>query len=175
MRWSDQVLRAAWLAQPAYLVGEVLVGVLTGVAYSFRDDTTSALGTSCPALEVSGCSSSPWAMNLVFVAFGALQALGAVLLSRRSGTTHRLVGTLWAVAGTFSILVGLLHARLMPAGATRGVGLLLGVVAVLGAAAFAALLGSPTWAGTVERAAIWPAKVWLLLAAITMPRSDQRR
>lgn len=201
MRWSDQVLRAAWLAQPAYLVGEVLVGVLTGVAYSFRDDTISALGTSCPALEVSGCSSSPWAMNLVFVAFGALQALGAVLLSRRSGTTHRLVGTLWAVAGTFSILVGLLpvddhptahtlvalpvfvaqplaillHARLMPAGATRGVGLLLGVVAVLGAAAFAALLGSPTWAGTVERAAIWPAKVWLLLAAITMPRSDQRR
>lgn len=198
MRPVDQALRAAWLAQPVYLVGELLVGLVTGVAYSFRHDTISALGTSCASDVVSGCSSAPAAMNIVFVVFGVLQALGAVLLLRRSPLSHRVVGvrtvgTLWAVAGLFSILVGLLpvddhpvahtlvalpvfmaqplaillHARLVPQGATRAVGLILGVVAVVGALAFAVLLGAPTWAGAVERAAIWPAKVWLLLAAMT--------
>lgn len=201
MRSSDQGLRAAWLVQPAYLLGEVLVGVVTGVAYSFRDDTISALGTSCTSQVVSGCSSTPVVMNLVFIVFGALQALGALMLLRQPAGRHRLVGSLWAVAGVFSTLVGLLpvddnpsahtlvalpvflaqplaillHARLMPAGATRWVGLLLGIVAVVGAVAFAALLGSPAWAGAVERAAIWPAKVWLLLAAITMLRGSRRR
>lgn len=201
MRSSDQGLRAAWLVQPAYLVAEVLVGVATGVAYSFRDDTISALGTSCGSDVVSGCSSTPAAMNLAFVVFGALQALGAIMLLRHPAGRHRLVGSLWAVAGVFSILVGLLpvdehptahtlvalpvflaqplaivlHAHLMPKGPTRTAGLALGVAAVVGAVAFAVLLGSPAWAGAVERTAIWPAKVWLLLAAVTMLRSDQRR
>lgn len=191
------MLRAAWLAQPAYLIGEVLIGLVTGVIYSFRDDTISALGTSCGSDVVSGCSSAPAAMNIVFIVFGVLQALGAVLLLRRSTRSHRVVGGLWAVAGGFSILVGLLpvddhptahtlvalpvfvaqpvaillHTGLLPAGATRRAGLVLGVVAVLGAVAFAALLGAPTWEGAVERAAIWPAKVWLLLAAMTMTSS----
>lgn len=194
MRSADRGLRAAWLAQPAYLVGEVLIGVVTGVTYSFRDDTISALGTSCTSDVVSGCSSTPLAMNVVFMVFGVLQALGAVLLLRGSPRSHRVVGVLWAVAGGFSILVGLLpvddhptahtlvalpvflaqplaillHARLMPKGPTRTAGLVLGVVAVAGAVAFGVLLDSPTWAGAVERAAIWPAKVWLLLAAMTM-------
>lgn len=194
MRSSDQGLRAAWLVQPAYLVAEVLAGLGTGVAYSFRDDTISALGTSCTSQVLSGCSSTPAVMNVVFVVFGVLQALGALMLLRQPAWRYRLVGLLWSVAGLFSILVGLLpvdghpvahtlvalpvfvaqplaillHSRLMPAGATRRVGLLLGVVAVVGAVAFATLLGSATWAGAVERAAIWPAKVWLLLAAFAM-------
>jgi hypothetical membrane protein len=200
MRAGDPVLRAAWLAQPAYLIGEVLIGLVTGVTYSFRDDTISALGTSCGSDVVSGCSSAPAAMNVVFIVFGVLQALGAVLLLRRSPRSHQLVGTLWAVAGLFSILVGLLpvddhptahtlvalpvfvaqplaillHARLMPAGATRRTGLVLGVVAVSGAVALAALLGSATWEGAVERVTIWPAKIWLLLAAVTMLRGERR-
>ncbi len=203
MRSSDQGLRAAWLVQPAYLIAEVLVGVVTGVAYSFRDDTISALGTSCTSQVVSACSSTPTVMNVIFVVFGVLQALGAVMLLRQPAGRHRLVGSLWAVAGVFSILVGLLpvddhptahtlvalpvflaqplaillHAPLMPRGPTRRVGLALGVVAVVGAVAFAALLDSVTWAGAVERAAIWPAKVWLPLAAMTMasrPRPSRR-
>src|SRR6476660_8572364 len=67
---------AAWLAQPGYLAAEVLLALFAGVGYSLADDTISALGTGCGSPAASGCSSAPWAMNVVFVVFGALQALG---------------------------------------------------------------------------------------------------
>ena len=97
---------AAWLVQPAYLVVEVALAVLAGVRYSMTDDTISALGTSC-APAASGCSSAPLLMNVAFVAFGLLQALGAVPLTRGRGRTA-VVGWLWAVAGLASVGVGLL-------------------------------------------------------------------
>ena len=182
---------AAWLAQPGYLAAEVLLALLAGVRYSLADDTISALGTGCSSPAASGCSSAPWAMNVVFVVFGALQALGATPLLRTGTPRERVVGWLWVVAGTFSVGVGLapvdahptlhsvvalpvfvaqplallLHARWLATGRIRVVGTALGVAAVLGAVTFAVLLGADHWSGAAERLAIWPAKLWLPLAA----------
>ena len=184
------VTYAAWLVQPAYLVVEVALAVLAGVRYSLPDDTISALGTSCAPGE-GGCSSAPLLMNLAFVAFGLLQALGAVPLLRRRGRTA-VVGWLWVVAGLASVGVGLLpvdahptahsaaalpvfvaqplalllHARLLEPGRLRHVGLALATVALVGVVAFAGLLGADHWSGLAERAAIWPAKLWLALALL---------
>lgn len=182
---------AAWLAQPGYLAAEVLLALLAGVHYSAADDTISALGTGCTSPAATGCSSAPWAMNVAFVAFGVLQALGAIPLLRAATTRERVVGWLWVVAGTFSVGVGLapvdvqptlhsgvalpvfvaqplavvLHARWLAEGRIRAAGTALGVAAVLGAVTFAVLLGADHWSGAAERLAIWPAKLWLPLAA----------
>ena len=181
---------AAWLVQPAYLVVEVALAVLAGVRYSMTDDTISALGTSC-APAASGCSSAPLLMNVAFVAFGLLQALGAVPLTRGRGRTA-VVGWLWAVAGLASVGVGLLpvgthpmahsvvalpvfvaqplalllHARLLDPGRLRHAGLALATVALLGVVAFVGTLGADHWSGLAERAGIWPAKLWLPLAVL---------
>ncbi|CAN5569957.1 hypothetical protein BH23ACT6_BH23ACT6_07810 [soil metagenome] len=193
------VQRLAWLGQPGYIAAEVLIGAALGVGYSFRDDTISALGTGCSSLVQQGCSSAPWVMNAVFIGFGALQAVGAWhLLRDRASRDHQVVGGLWAVSGSFSVLVGvfpvdshpvahtlvalpvfvcqplalILHTRLLPPSKLRSAGMALGVVSVVGAAAFGLLLNSETWGGLTERAAIWPAKLWLALAALatTQPR-----
>ncbi|MGB3762360.1 MAG: DUF998 domain-containing protein [Ornithinimicrobium sp.] len=186
------VERLAWLVQPGYIVAEVAIGIGLGVAYSFRDDTISALGTGCSAIALEGCSSQPWVMNSVFIGFGVLQATGAWhLLRDRTSRRRQVVGALWAIAGSFSILVGflpvdshpvahtlvalpvfvaqplaiLLHARLLPPSPTRTAGIVLGTLALAGAAVFGTLLGSDQWGGLAERVAIWPAKVWLAVAA----------
>ncbi|MGO4342272.1 DUF998 domain-containing protein [Pedococcus sp. 2YAF34] len=197
---EDGVPYAAWLGQPGYLAAEVLLALLAGVHYSLADDTISALGTGCDSPTSTGCSSAPWAMNLVFVVFGALQAVGAVPLLRQDAARARVVGWLWVVAGTFSVGVGLapvdahptlhslvalpvfvaqplavlLHARWLTTGRVRVSGTALGVAAVVGAVAFAVLLGADSWSGTAERLAIWPAKLWLPLAALTQLRSRRR-
>lgn len=187
---TKAILCAAWLAQPAYLVAEVGLAVIAGVGYTVRDHTISALGTACDP-GGAGCSSAPGAMNAVFIGFGLLQAVGALpLLAGRD--RRALVGWLWVVAGLASVGVGLLpvdthptghalvaapvfvaqplalllHARLTPAGAARTAGLVLASAALLGVAAFAALLGRDQGVGLAERAAIWPAKLWLPLAAL---------
>ncbi len=193
---------AAWLAQPAYLVVEVWLALAAGVGYSLRDDTISALGTSCSPAE-GGCSSAPLVMNVTFVVIGLLQALGAVPLLRRPGRAP-VVGWLWVVAGLASVGVGLLpvdrhpmahalvaapvfavqplalllHARLPGPGPLRRAGLALGVLALLGVLAFVTRLGADHWSGLAERAAIWPAKLWLplvLLATASRPRSALER
>lgn len=194
---------AAWLVQPAYLVAEVALAVLAGVRYSLPDDTISALGTSCAPGE-GGCSSAPLLMNVAFIAFGLLQALGAVPLLGMRGRTA-VVGWLWVVAGLASVGVGLLpvdahpmahsavalpvfvvqplalvlHARLLESGRLRQVGLALATVALVGVLAFAGLLGADHWSGLAERAAIWPAKLWLALALLATagrrPLPDGRR
>ena len=190
---------AAWLAQPGYLVAEVLLALLAGVGYSLADDTISALGTSC-AGSASGCSRAPLAMNLAFVAFGALQAVGAIPLLRQPAGRSRTVGWLWVVAGVFSVGVGLapvdthptlhslvalpvfvaqplavlLHARWLTTGWLRVAGTVLGVAAVLGALVFGALLGAQAWSGAAERLAVWPAKLWLPLAALALHRGTRR-
>jgi hypothetical membrane protein len=184
------VTYAAWLVQPAYLVVEVALAVLAGVRYSLPDDTISALGTSCAPGE-GGCSSAPLLMNVAFIGFGLLQALGAVPLLRVRGRTA-VVGWLWVVAGLASVGIGLLpvdthpmahsaaalpvfvaqplavllHARLLQPGPLRRAGLALATVALLGVVTFVGLLGADHWSGLAERAAIWPAKLWLPLAAL---------
>lgn len=184
--------RLAWLVQPGYVAAEVLIGVGLGVAYSFRDDTISALGTGFPGVDIEGYSSAPWAMNVAFIGFGALQAVGAWhLLRDRVSRQHQVVGGLWAIAGSFSILVGffpvdshpvvhtlvalpvfiaqplavVLHARLLPPSTMRSIGMALGAISIIGAVSFGLLLNSEQWGGFAERAAIWPAKVWLAMAA----------
>lgn len=181
---------AAWLAQPSYLVAEVGLALLAGVGYSLRDDTISALGTACDPGEI-GCSSAPAAMNAVFVVIGLLQAVGALpLLAGRERAA--LVGWLWVVAGLASVGVGLLpvdahptahslvavpvfaaqplalllHARLVAPGPARRAGLGLAAVALVGVVCFVALLGHHEWVGLAERAAIWPAKLWLPLVVL---------
>ncbi|WP_344138487.1 DUF998 domain-containing protein [Pedococcus bigeumensis] len=192
--WSSAApARAAWLVQPLYLVAEVGLAVLTGVAYSVRDDTISALGTACDP-GGAGCSSAPQAMNVAFVGFGLLQALGALPLLAGQGRSGRrtVVGWLWVVAGLGSVGVGLLpvdthptahslvafpvfaaqpvalllHALLLRPGAARRAGLGLAAVALVGVACFVVLLGHDEWVGLAERAAVWPAKLWLPLAAL---------
>ena len=192
----------AWAAQPAYLVVEVGAAVSTGVLYTLRDDTISALGTTCtyPAAVVAsastvgageGCSSAPWVMNAAFVAFGVLQASGALPWVAGRGP-RAFVGWLWLVAGLASVAVGLLpvdvhptahalvalpvfvaqplalllHPRLVRGRALRVTGWALAAVSVTGAVVFTALLGRWEWVGVAERAAIWPAKLWLALAAL---------
>lgn len=186
----------AWLVQPLYIVGEVLVAALAGVSYSVRDDTISALGAACAHEAAAGCSSAPAAMNAIFVAFGVLQAVGAIawLGAGRRHTGHPIsfVATLWLLAGSSSVAVGLvpldrnasahamvalpvfvcqpvatlLHARLLaPSPALRTAGVVLGLAGALGAVAFGVLLGAPEWSGAAERLAVWPAKLWLALAA----------
>ena len=187
---SKDVRYAAWLVQPAYLVIEVALALLAGVQYSLADDTISALGTSCSPHEV-GCSSAPVLMDLTFILFGILQALGALPLLRAHGRPA-LVGWLWVVAGLGSVGVGLLpvdthplahslvalpvfvaqplalllHARLSTPGRLRSAGLVLAGVALAGVVTFAGLLGAAHWSGLAERAAIWPAKLWLPLALL---------
>ncbi|MGB7448073.1 MAG: DUF998 domain-containing protein [Ornithinimicrobium sp.] len=182
------------MVQPLYLATEVAIGLTLAVSYSFRDDTISALGTGCSAVVLEGCSSQPWVMNAAFIGFGVLQAAGAWhLLWDRTSRRRQVVGAAWAVAGSFSVLVGLfpvdshpvahtvvavpvfvtqplailLHARLFPPSPTRTAGMALGALAVAGAGAFGVLLGSDQWGGLAERVAIWPAKVWLALAVVT--------
>lgn len=189
---------AAWLAQPLYLAVEVGLAVLAGVAYSLRDDTISALGTACDPGD-AGCSSAPVAMNVAFVAFGVLQAVGAAPMLTGRGRSA-FVGWLWVVAGVASIGVGLLpvdrhptahsllalpvfvaqplalllHARLLPSGPVRRVGFGLATIALVGVACFVALLGHDEWVGLAERAAIWPAKLWLPLVALATAGSRPR-
>jgi hypothetical membrane protein len=184
------VTYAAWLVQPAYLVVEVALAALAGVRYALPDDTISALGTSCAPGE-GGCSSAPLPMNVAFIVFGLLQALGAVPLLRHHGRTA-VVGWLWLVAGLASVGVGLLpvdahpvahsvvalpvfvaqplalllHAPLLDPGGIRRAGLALASVALFGVVAFVALLGADHWSGLAERAAVWPAKLWLPLAVL---------
>ena len=186
---------AAWLVQPAYLVVEVALALMAGVHYALPDDTISALGTTCThpasAGEGTGCSSAPLLMNVAFIVFGLLQALGAAPLLRQRGRTA-LVGWLWVLAGLGSVGVGLLpvdahpmahslvavpvfvaqpialllHAWLLDPGQVRRAGLALSTVALLGVVAFVGLLGADHWTGLAERAAIWPAKLWLPLALL---------
>ena len=103
-----------WLVQPLYVVVELLVAAGASSAYGLRDDTISALGAlTCPPATSSSavaavCSPQHLAMNVAFVAFSLLRAVGALLLRDRLGPGRwpSVALWLWVVSGTFSAAVG---------------------------------------------------------------------
>ncbi|MEP7331146.1 MAG: DUF998 domain-containing protein [Terracoccus sp.] len=178
-----------WLAQPLYIVAELLVAAGASASYGLRDNTISDLGSvGCtPAL----CS--PWhpAMNAVFVVFSLLRVAGALLLIRSwsPGRWAVTATVLWVVSGLFSAAIGFvpvdqhpsLHVLVaVPVFVTqplavlttalafskthRGLtasGVMVGLGGLVGASAFLAVSGGPHWVGWWERFALWPAYPWL--------------
>ncbi|MEO9153883.1 MAG: hypothetical protein ABI243_15875, partial [Lapillicoccus sp.] len=57
----------------------------------------------------------------------------------------------------------------------RWTGLVAGALSVMGALAFGARLGQPTWVGGLERLALWPAYLWLGVVATTLLHSAPHR
>ncbi|WP_147917453.1 DUF998 domain-containing protein [Ruania zhangjianzhongii] len=106
---------ALWLAQPVYLVVELIAAALATAPYTLLHHTISDLGaTTCttiayPSQDVPVCSPAHLAVNASFVLFGVAMAVGALLLRPwlpRSGLTTAAV-VLWVVAGASSIGSGL--------------------------------------------------------------------
>ena len=196
----------AWRVQPVYLLVELLVAAGASAPYSLRDDTISALGMSACAGGHSGSVvevCSPWhvGMNVAFVVFGLLRAVGAVLLGPVLGGRPwaRAAVLTWVVSGAASAAVGLVPvdrspgwhavvatmvfllqpvAVLLTAEALRrghrapravvGLGVVVGVLTLVAAAAFAVRLGSPTWVGGLERVALWPAYPWFAVVGVVV-------
>lgn len=106
---------ALWLAQPVYLVVELIAAALATAPYSLLHHTISDLGaitcttSAYPSQDVPVCSPAHLTVNASFVLFGAAMAIGALLLRPwlpRSGLTTAAVA-LWVVAGASSIGSGL--------------------------------------------------------------------
>ena len=103
----------AWRVQPVYVLVELLVAAGASASYSLRDDTISSLGMStCAGGHVGSvvqvCSPRHVTMNLAFVVFGLLRAVGAVLLGPVLGRAwgRAAVGA-WVLSGVASAAVGL--------------------------------------------------------------------
>ncbi|WP_082500402.1 DUF998 domain-containing protein [Nocardioides sp. Leaf285] len=187
-RWGAFAL----LVRPAYIVTEFIVAAATTGGYSFVADSVSRLGEiGCTAAY---CSPRHELMNLSFVGFGLLLAVGALLLVRSLGWW---VTALLVVSGLSSVATGLapldrdatLHAlaatplfvaqpvAMLALGArllrreprlARGV---LTTGAVTAAAALAFILsGEGTISGLLERLALWPVLVALAVVAWTRMR-----
>jgi hypothetical protein len=112
---------ACWLAQPVYVVVELLVALGASAAYALRDDTVSALGMLACAPGHTGstvevCSGWHVVLNAAFVVFGVLRAAGAVLLRPRLGAAGwgRLACGLWLVSSLSAAAVGLLPVDQVP-------------------------------------------------------------
>lgn len=193
---------SAWLAQPLYIVTELLAAGESRVPYSLVDQTISDLGaTTCTSIDypygpVAVCS--PWHLlvNGGLVLFGALLALGAVLLRpvlpRRRLALAATVA--WVVAGLSSVATGLvpldrdltLHALVaLPALLAQPTALrllagslgratprtarltaLVGLASVVGLVAFLVTSTSPRLGGLWERLAFWPTYLWLPVVAV---------
>ncbi|WP_246111120.1 DUF998 domain-containing protein [Terrabacter aerolatus] len=198
--------RGCWLAQPGYLLVELLVAAGASTTYSLRDDTISALGmlTCGPGhggSPVDICS--PWhvGMDAAFIVFGVLRAAGAVLLRPRfgAGAWGGAAVALWVVSAIAAAAVGLVPVDQQPSwhvvaalpvfvlqplavlvtaealrrsgAVSRTVarsGLVVGVLTLLAAAAFALRLGAVSWVGGLERLALWPAYPWLGVVALAL-------
>lgn len=136
---------ACWLAQPVYLVVELVAAAMSTAPYSLLHRTISDLGaTTCttigyPSQGVPVCSPANLAVNGSFVLFGLAMVAGAVLLRSRlpeGGLTSAAV-VAWVVAGLSSVGSGLtpldqlleLHALVSAPGiAVSGVAVLLTAV-----------------------------------------------
>ncbi|MCM3515078.1 DUF998 domain-containing protein [Nocardioides sp. P86] len=179
----------ALLVRPAYIATEFIVAAATTGGYSFVADSVSRLGeVGCTAAY---CSPRHELMNLSFIGFGLLLAVGALLLTRslgwwvtallavsglssvatglapldRDATLHALAATPLFVAQPVALLV--LGARLRRRDPRLARGLLAtGAVTAAAAAAFV-LSGEGTISGLLERLALWPVLVALAIVAWT--------
>lgn len=187
-RWGA----AALLVRPAYIATEFVVAAASIGGYSFVADSVSRLGeVGCTAAY---CSPRHDLMNLSFVGFGLLLAVGALLLARslgwwvtallvvsglssvatglapldRDATLHALAATPLFVAQPLSLLVLGARLRRREPRLARG---LLATGAVTAAAAVAFVLsGEATTSGLLERLALWPVLVALAVVAWTRMR-----
>lgn len=194
--WAARWGALALLVRPAYIATEFVVSAATTGGYSLLSDSVSRLGeVGCSATY---CSPRHELMNGSFMAFGALLALGALLLARPLGPW---VTGLLVVSGLSSVATGLapldqdatLHAMaaaplfvaqpiaLIVLGARfrkdwpRLARALLAAGVVTGAAAVSFLLdGEGPASGALERLALWPVLVGLAGFALTWLTTDGR-
>lgn len=187
-RWGAVAL----MVRPAYIAAEFIVAAATTGGYSFVADSVSRLGeVGCTGAY---CSPRHELMNLSFVGFGLLLAVGALLLTRllgwwvtallvvsglssvatgvapldRDATLHALAATPLFVAQPLALLV--LGARLWRRDPRLARGLL-ATGAVTAAAAVAFILSDEgTISGLLERLALWPVLVALAVVAWTRMR-----
>ncbi len=186
-----------WVVRPAYFVAEVAVAVWSTAPYSFVDNTISDLGAAeCTSIERFGapvpvCSPAHDLLNGSFVVFGALMALGAVLLFGRFGRGPLAVAltALLVVSGLSSIATGLTPLDVHPTGhflaasplfvaqpialvvlglllrpRRPGTGLALIATGLVCGAAAGAFIGFDQAIGITERIALWP--VFIALAVV---------
>lgn len=180
------------MVRPAYIASEIIVAAATTGGYSFVADSVSRLGeVGCTAAY---CSPLHDLMNLSFVGFGLLLAVGALLLARslgwwvaallvvsglssvatglapldRDATLHALAAAPLFVAQPLSLLV--LGARLRRREPRLARGLFAtGALTATAAVAFV-LSGEGTISGLLERLALWPVLVALAIVAWTRMR-----
>lgn len=192
VRWGALALAV----RPAYVAVELSVAAATTGTYSLVSDTVSRLGeVGCSAAY---CSPQHAVMNGAFVVFGALLALGAVLLRHPLGPW---AAALLVVAGLSSVATGFApqdleatrHAlaaaplfvaqpvALIALGARLGgthprlSPALVATGAVTGAAAAAFVLsGDGPLAGALERLALWPVLVAAAATAWVLTRPAER-
>ncbi len=185
VRWGALAL----LVRPVYIATEFVVAAATTGGYSFLADSVSRLGeVGC---SDTCCSPRHELMNGSFMAFGALLAVGAVLLARPLGPW---VTGLLVVSGLSSIATGLapldqnatLHAiatvplflaqpialvmlgTRMRTDRSRLGGALLTTGAVTGVSAVSFVLsGNGPVSGGLERLVLWPVVVGLAVFAWT--------
>lgn len=191
-RWGALAL----LVRPVYIATEFVVAAATTGGYSFLSDSVSRLGeVGCSAAY---CSPRHGLMNGSFIAFGALLAGGAVLLSRalrpwvtglllvsglssvatglapldQDATLHAIAATPLFVAQPVALIV--LGARLRNDQPRLGRALLAsGVVTGVAAVSFV-LSGDGSASGAFERLALWPVLVALAGFAWTRLSPDDR-
>lgn len=195
-----------WQVRPLYFVVEVAVAVWSTAQYSFVDNTISDLGAAeCTSIQRFGapvpvCSPAHELINGGFVVFGALMALGAILLfgSFGRGPWAVLLAALLVVSGLSSIATGLTPLDLYPDGhvlaATplfvaqpialvllgvllrqerRRTAVLMIVTGVVCGVAAALFVSVDQAIGITERIALWP--VFIALAVAARSKSEPRR
>lgn len=173
-RWGALAL----LVRPAYIATELVVAATTTGGYSLLADSVSRLGeVGCSAAY---CSPHHELMNGSFMVFGALLAVGSVLLARPLGwwvtgllvvsglssvatglapldqdvTLHAIAATPLFVAQPIALV--LLSARCRKAQPALARALLMTGVVTAAAAVVFVLSGDNGASGALERLALWP-------------------
>lgn len=186
-----------WVVRPAYFAAEIAVAAASTARYSFVDNTISDLGAvECTSIQRFGdavpvCSPAHDLLNGSFIVFGALMALGAVLLHGRFGRgwLALMLTALLVVSGLSSIATGLTpldvyrDGHVLAAGPLfvaqpialivlglllrprrPGTGSVLIATGVLCGVAAGAFIGIDHAVGVTERIALWP--VFVALAVV---------
>ncbi|MGA9714503.1 MAG: DUF998 domain-containing protein [Aeromicrobium sp.] len=193
-----------WIVRPAYFAAEIAVAAWSTARYSFVDNTISDLGAvECTSIQRFGdavpvCSPAHDLLNASFVVYGALMALGAVLLHGRFGRGWLAMAltALLVVSGVSSIATGLTPLDLYRDGHVLAAGplfvaqpialVVLGLLvrarrprtgsaliatgALCGVAA-GVFIGVDHAVGVTERMALWPVFVALAVVGVQELRS----